>query len=297
MPWRKVLTKALAILALFVPLTSIYFGIRPGQLRWGATPAELVRSMPGDDVVTDPSLYATRAITIEGRPEDIWPWIVQIGYDRAGFYGYDLIENLGSKRGIHSAVTIVPELQHLAAGDRVYMSRIAYLVVYSIDPNRFLIWTADEKPAHSAFTFALFPLDENHTRLVVRARIRYHWTKPWILLDLFTEFGDHVAVPRMLLGIKGRAEGRPIQRLAVQGIEISVWIAALVEFLIALVWIARRRQWWPAWLAALTVALVLVFVLYARKPIWTGVALQAPAVAAMIWASKADRKVTCTPDS
>ena len=103
-------------------------------------------------------MLATRAITITGRPEDIWPWIVQIGYDRAGFYGYDLIENLGSKNGIRSAGIIVPELQHLRAGDRVYMSRIADLVAHSMEPNRFLVWADPETPAHGAFTFALFPI-------------------------------------------------------------------------------------------------------------------------------------------
>jgi hypothetical protein len=80
---------------------------------------------------------------------------VQIGYGRAGFYGYDLIENLGSPRGIRSARRIVPELQRLAAGDRVYMSAIAYLVAHSMAPNKFLIWAGDENPPGGAFTFAL----------------------------------------------------------------------------------------------------------------------------------------------
>ena len=65
--------------------------------------------MPGDDLVANPTFVATRAITIRGRPEDIWPWIAQMGFDRAGYYGYDLIENIGSKTGIRSAESIVPE--------------------------------------------------------------------------------------------------------------------------------------------------------------------------------------------
>ena len=287
--WRAVATKSLAVLALPGLLLGVYcFAIRPGQLRWGATPEELARPLPSDHLVAAPSLCATRAVTIAGRPEDIWPWIVQIGYDRAGFYGYDLIENLGSKTGIRSAGRIVPDLQRLAVGDRVYMSRIAYLVIHSMTPDRFLVWAGDEYPITGAFTFGLFPVDEKHTRLVIRARLRYRWTDSRIWLDLFTEFGDHVAVPRMLLGIRDRVEGRPIQPLAVPAVEIAVWIAAILEFAIAVVFILVRRQWWRAWIAALLAASGLLFALYAREPIWSGALLQVPIMASMVWAWRAN---------
>ena len=241
-------------------------------------------------LVASPSLCATRAVTIAGRPEDIWPWIIQIGYDRAGFYGYDLIENVGSKRGIRSAATIVPELQRLSAGDRVYMSRIAYLVIHSMTPNQFLVWAADEFPSTGAFTFGLFPLDEKHTRLVIRARLRYCWTDSRILLDLFTEFGHHVAVPKMLLGVRDRVEGRRIPPLALQAMEIAVWLAALLEYVIAIVLILVRRQWWRTWVAALLAASALLFALYARQPVWTGALLQVPVLASMVWACRANRR-------
>jgi hypothetical protein len=282
--WRAVAAKCLAVLALFALSIGFYFfAIRPSQLRWGATPEEVARPLPGDDLVAAPSLRATRAVTIAGRPEDIWPWIVQIGYDRAGFYGYNLIENLGSKRGIRSAAKIVPDLQRIGVGDRVYMSRIAYLVIHAVTPNRFLIW-ADENPPQGAFTFELFPVDEKHTRLVIRASLRYHWTDSRILLDLFTEFGDHVAVPRMLLGVRDRVEGRRIQPLAVQAVEIAVWIALLLEFVVAIVLILVRRQWWRAWIAALLAVSTLLFALYARQPIWSGALLQVPMLASIVWA-------------
>jgi len=289
--WRTVAAKSLAVLALLVlSIGFYYFVIRPGQLRWGATPEELSRPMPGDDLVAAPSLRATRAVTIAGRPEDIWPWIVQIGYDRAGFYGYDLIENLGSKHGIRSAAKIVPDLQRLGVGDRVYMSRIAYLVIHSMTPYRFLVWAGDEYPLTGAFTFGLFPVDEKHTRLVIRARLRYRWTDSRIPLDLFTEFGDHVAVPKMLLGVRDRVEGRRSQPLAVQAMEIAVWIASLLEFVVAIVLILVRRQWWRAWIAALLSAAVVLFVLYARQPIWTGTLLQVPMLASIVWAWRANRR-------
>src|SRR5918912_2970890 len=91
--------------------------IRPWQLRWGATDEELERPMPGDEIVARPTFNATRALTIEARPQEIWPWIVQIGMTRAGWYSYDLLDNLGRS----SARSILPQLQHLAAGEIVPM--------------------------------------------------------------------------------------------------------------------------------------------------------------------------------
>ncbi|MCL5961159.1 MAG: hypothetical protein M1358_17945 [Chloroflexi bacterium] len=92
--------------------------IRPWQLRWGATDAELARSMPGDDIVQRPTFVATRAVTIQARPNEIWPWLLQIGCRRAGWYSYDWIDNLGTP----SAERIIPELQHLEVGDLIPMS-------------------------------------------------------------------------------------------------------------------------------------------------------------------------------
>jgi hypothetical protein len=103
-PSRRAVTRLAAITAWPGLLCAIYLlAIRPAALRWGATTEEAKRSMPGDDLVPSPSFCATRAITVHGRPQDIWPWLVQIGYGRAGFYGYDLIEDLGSSTGIRSA--------------------------------------------------------------------------------------------------------------------------------------------------------------------------------------------------
>src|SRR5215204_7695762 len=84
---------------------------RPYQLRWGATDEEVQRPMPGDELNPNPKFLATRAITIEGKPEDIWPWLMQMGYRRAGYYGYDIMENLGRPRQSRSADHILPEVQ------------------------------------------------------------------------------------------------------------------------------------------------------------------------------------------
>src|SRR5208282_5322757 len=212
-----------------------FFAIRPFQLQWGATAEEVARPMPGDGLVSYPSFCATRAITIRGKPEEIWPWLVQIGYGRAGFYGYDLIENVGSSSGIRSAASVLPELQHPKPGDVLPISSVASLVFGTIQPNRYLIWTGEAAPSNGSFLWALDPADASHTRLISRIRLRYHWTDRRLLLDLFTEFADPVAVPRILQGVKGRVEDLPSQPLAVEAAEIMIWILAFAEFVTAAV--------------------------------------------------------------
>lgn len=267
-------------------ITSYLLAIRPSQLHWGATSEETTRSMPGDDLVSSPSFYATRGVTIRGTPEDIWPWLAQMGYGRAGFYGYDLIENVGSKRGIRSAVSILPKLQHPKTDDVLPISAVASLVFDSIEHGSYLIWRGDSIPSSGSFLWALYPLDESHTRLVSRIRLRYHWTDRRILLDLFTEFADPVAVPAILLGIRGRVEGRPPQALAVEAIEIMVWFLVLAEFASAAVLIFRWRRWWRAWFLGLAAGLLLLFALYAHEPMWFGAVLGCVIFAGMLLLSR-----------
>jgi hypothetical protein len=265
--------RLLAITALLGLLAAIYLlAVRPSQLQWGATREEAAHSMPGDDLVSSPSFCATRGVTIHGRPEDIWPWVVQIGYGRAGFYGYDLIENPGSRTGIRSADSILPELQDPKPGDVLPISSIASLVFGLIQPNSYLIWQDAAKVPSSSFVWALYPIDESHTRLISRIRLRYHWTDRRILLDLFTEFADPVAVPKILLGIKGRVEGRALQPLAEEAAEIMVWFIALAELAAAAVLILRRRRWGVAWVLGFASGLLLLFALYAHAPMWMGAA-------------------------
>ena len=282
-PSRSVATRLLAVMALPGLLYAIYLlAIRPAALHWGATAEEVARSIPGDDLVPSPSFCATRAVTIHGRPEDVWPWLVQIGYGRAGFYGYDLIENLGSSTGVRSAGSILPELQHPKTGDVLPISAVASLVFGSIQPDRYLVWRGAATPIDSSFVWALYPIDASHTRLISRIRLRYHWRDRGLALDLFTEFADHVAVPKILEGLKGRVEGRPPQTLAAEAVKIAVWVLAFAELVAAAVLVFRRHRWWRAWLLALGAGLLLLFALYARAPEWIGTALVCVVLAIML---------------
>ena len=270
---RANLASALSVLGLVL---GAYLGwARPAQLRWGATDAELSLAMPGDALSDRPTFLATRAITINATPEAIWPWLVQIGWGRAGFYGYDILENIASPRGMHSAERIIPELQQLAVGDPLPLSAAGGLVVNAVAPNRYLVWSGRTGRYPGAFTWALIPMDATHTRLVSRIQWSHHWTQPRELgMDLFTEFADHPAVRKVLQGVKGRAEGR-VEPFVRQTVEFVVLLWALLAFLAALVLLVVRRLTWRAWSAALLAGTVWLLVWYAPPPLWVAVAASA----------------------
>jgi hypothetical protein len=197
--------RALPILGIGV---SVYLRVlRPWQLRWGATDDEVGRTMPGDEVVTHPTFNATRAVTVQAPPSLIWPWIVQIGFGKAGWYTYDLLDNFGRP----SATRIIPELQHLQAGDVVpFYQGIGApegvgLTVKAIEPERWMLWW-DDKTQDTTWAWALDPVDAHRTRLITRVRMRYQWTRPSILFSLLVEFADLVMMRKCLLGITQRAE-------------------------------------------------------------------------------------------
>jgi hypothetical protein len=185
---------------------------RPWYRRWGATGDDARRPLPGDDLAGGSSVGSTRAVTIEAAPEDVWPWLVQIGYERGGFYSYDWLENLfvalfGGTRGYHSANTILPEHQQLAIGDYVPAApadlmdgRVVDVTrwkVLALEPNRLLVlegWGA----------FVLERLGDCATRLIVRSRGPGAWGR--LSHYLFWEPAHFVMERRMLLGIKARAE-------------------------------------------------------------------------------------------
>lgn len=202
----SILFRALSVALLFVLLGALYvWKIRPTELRWGATASECAQPMQDDKTVVDPVFDATRAITIRATPEEIFPWLVQMGFGRAGFYGYDLIENLGSGRGIRSAQTILPALQNPHPGDTLPLSVAAKLVYGPIEPNHFLVWQSMDRSSNGVFIWELVRIDATHTRLISRIRWKYVKTPGGLALGIFTEFADHIAVRRILEGVPSRS--------------------------------------------------------------------------------------------
>ena len=272
--WQLRANRGLALLTVLLFITSVYLVFcRPYQLHWGATDTEIERSMAGDELNLDPSFLATRAITIEDSPEEIWPWLVQMGYGRAGYYGYDLLENAGSPEGLRSTDEILPRFQEFVVGDEVPISAVVSMTFHAIEPNRHLIWLGSEVTNPGAFTWALYPLDDDRTRLVSRIRWTYHPNSIGIFaLELFTEFADHVAVRKILQGVKQRAE-RNIEPTWVQYVELFTFICTLFTFLTALALLCWRRLTWKTWGAGLGAGAIWLTTWYAPVASWFNVFL------------------------
>jgi hypothetical protein len=166
--------------------------------------------MPGDEFVPKASFAATRAITIDASPELVWPWIVQMGYRRAGFYTYALLDNAG----FDSADHILDEYQLPRIGDWVPMAKkvndTTAFKVKAFALNQWLLWAKPD----STWAWKLVPLEGGRTRLIARLKQRYPWEKPGsaILTLVLLEFGDFAMMRRVLKGIKARAERLHAQR-------------------------------------------------------------------------------------
>lgn len=188
---------------------------RPWMLFWGASSDEVTRALPGDSLIPNPVSGSTRALTIDARPEEVWPWLVQIGFRRAGWYSYDWLEQLagaGQFAEGHSATHVLPRFQGLKVGDIVPMSRWTGMEVVELQPARALVLRSvvdEEHPAWglSSWAFVLEPVGEQQTRLLVRGRAAADPRK-WAarLLGQLIELPHFVMERRMMLGLKQRAE-------------------------------------------------------------------------------------------
>ncbi|WP_135306445.1 SRPBCC family protein [Haloarcula amylovorans] len=148
----------------------------PRMLNWGATPAEIERTFPGDEWLPAPNAESTMAIDISAPPDAVWPWLVQPGQEQAGFYSYEWAENLVGL-GIHNAAEIQPEWQDLSVGDTVRLGRAdrfpeVMLEVAAFDPEESLVLQTPDDPTWWVWSFVLEPIGETTTRLLVCSRIR-----------------------------------------------------------------------------------------------------------------------------
>jgi hypothetical protein len=213
--------------------------VRPRVKSWGVDPLEAELSIPGDDLVDEPSTIETRGITIEAPVEKVWPWLVQMGFGRGGWYSYDMLDGKGNK----SAETILPEFQTLNPGDIVHIDPISGFEVKAVEPGRVLVLYTDsalaksqaEKAAAEAesdeqraaasrvsgmmsgssypdfsatWSFFLDPTDDGQTRLIERLRIKTPGNGPAKpVLGEIMGTGIVLLTRKQMLGIKERAEG------------------------------------------------------------------------------------------
>jgi hypothetical protein len=186
-PWPPI-----AVLVAFGAYVIVF---RPWTRRWGTTPAERAATLPGDEQVPEPGIEMTRAVTIDAPPEQVWPWIAQIGQDRGGFYSYTWAENLA---GCHmrNADRVHPEWQHRTVGETVLLHPLAGIPLSRFEPNR--------SYALQGWYFALEPRPGRSTRLLARSRIPRGATS--LGYALFIELPHFFMERKMLLNLKRLVE-------------------------------------------------------------------------------------------
>lgn len=170
-----------------------------------ATKREKSISLQGDLVVDSPVIDSTHAITIDADQGKVWPWIVQIGQGRGGFYSYTTLENrLGCE--MKNADQIVPAWQSLKIGDSIKLHpKFPPMLVESIEVRSHLVLVQESSFLWS-WAFVLTEQAPEQTRLLIRTRIGTgRWWLKVLLYPIMT-FGHYVMERRMLIGIKRRSE-------------------------------------------------------------------------------------------
>ncbi|MCE1254769.1 MAG: hypothetical protein LWX83_14630 [Anaerolineae bacterium] len=198
-----VLKISAVILLLFILAEGVYaLAVRPWVMRWGATDAEVALKLNGDQHIPPGSVTSTRAVTIHAPVEKVWPWVLQLGQERGGFYSYTFFENTFGAQMVN-ADHLLPEDKTIKVGDRFsYFGNGpegTFSTVTEVEPRRLL--------GVSGWTFYLQPLADNNTRLVVR----YFYDHGHTFMGQLIYFGmfeqaHFIMESGMLMGIKRLAE-------------------------------------------------------------------------------------------
>src|ERR687886_1755449 len=231
----------ISVMLIFGALCGLFvFVLHPWCMNWRSTPEERAMVLLGD--TAPPETYFTRAITIDAPPSAVWPWLLAIGQDRAGFLSNDYLENL-TGADIHNADTLRPEWWQRALGDRVPMASpdlralggdVTSTTIRILEPERVI--------ADAPGRFVLLPRGESTTRLLLRESLDdpIRGGAAWVLWDPM----HFVMEQRLLQGVKERAEGRPLVPPVVQAAAHVGWALAGLGLLGLFL---SRRAWRP-WL-------------------------------------------------
>jgi hypothetical protein len=228
---RRLLTcgSVLAFLALYAAIA-----YAPPVSQWGSTSEERRAAVAGDELVGDADVSWTRSITIDAPPEAVWPWLVQMGVDKGGFYTYDWAEQIAGLDPVHNTTRIHPEWQDLQVGDPVHPYPVGTpWIVMVLEPNRALVLGLEDRTWSLAYE--LRPRGATGTRLVTRFR-----NEKGSVFSYALDVPDLTIFPRLLTGVKQRAEGTlpgmpgthtghpfPLARLPVHLWATAAWVAGL----------------------------------------------------------------------
>ena len=183
MPASRINTRTAALIgsglaaAGAVAVVTYQWGLRPWYERWGATESEVSAVLPGDELVPQPKYLRTKAVTVQAPVGQVWPWLLQMGQDKAGLYSYEVIENRLLGCAMHNSDRLVPEWQNIQVGDPVRLFPADKqgpppYVIALIEAQRALVMGHKDEAGQwfDSWQFVLQPVDGHTTRLVHRVR-------------------------------------------------------------------------------------------------------------------------------
>jgi hypothetical protein len=285
---RTRILRLLGGFALVAVILVVTFSLLPSWIHyWGATDQEIARSMPGDELLPNPTVEWTHGVTIDAPPEEVWPWIAQLGEGRGGFYSYTFIENLIAGEGLyHNANRIIPELQDPAVGE-VLIGTL--LDVEAVEPGQ---WLLGSGPPEFRWTWvwALYPHGDGQTRLVVRMHIESEETAAGSFFDYAADVGGFVMERKMVQGIKDRAEGR-FEPAYTEVVEIVVWVVALIVGILAGILFLIRPAWQQSLAAGVAAVLTLLYFTFGQPVLRMRILIDICLIAGLVlgFRSKANR--------
>ena len=200
------LRPVVAAVAAFIGLYALL--IRRWMLRWGSTPDERQGALPGDALTPDAGYVTTRAVTIEAPAQAVWPWLVQMGQDRGGFYTHNWVERL-LRSGIPDVHELHPEWQRLEVGDLMRTNhdiggKPMGWPVAAIEHERSIVVRSKSLPA-GTYAFSVRPIDGNRTRLIVRDRAAWKRSEVPFAVLVFEPLHAYMETG-LIQGIRQRAE-------------------------------------------------------------------------------------------
>ncbi|MDR3661325.1 MAG: SRPBCC family protein [Mycobacterium sp.] len=193
---------------------ALLYAARQYYRNWGTTKQECQQKFPGDKLVRSPALQSTEGVLIDAPVDAVWPWLLQMGQDRAGFYTFEAMESLLGL-DYHGDDTIHPEWQRLAPGDPIRLAPPGWLgrrdglllrVAQIVEKQSIVLTGAPpEFPWTAVWSFHLEPHWENQCRLLVRTRAGLRHPGQLFVTELASPVVA-LTVRGMLLGIRDRAE-------------------------------------------------------------------------------------------
>ena len=202
---RTLVVLGILIGAIAVAILAVVL-LTPWMDRWGATKAEIQATYPGDALLKAPASLVNRAITIHASAGQVYPWIIQLGAGRGGFYSHSWLETYLLNCKLVNADRIHPEWQDLKVGGQVKMCPGSFgpapYLVAQLTPNRSVVLGHQDKGQWvDIWEFNLIPQPDGTTRLILRTRTMMTGGF-WDIIHP----GVFIMETGMLQGIRDRAE-------------------------------------------------------------------------------------------